>query len=142
MTKIEQFFVRYEEGANSFDPDVICSQYTSEFMGGGPEGVVCGKNDQTLRHAIAERHAFFQKIGFKHARILKVEETPIDDRYTMAEVHWHMTFEKKPGHRLDFEFSLTYFLFDSGTGPRVAFWISHEDEQKVMQEAGLLPNAA
>lgn len=35
------------------------------------------------------------------------------------------------------------FLFDpgSGTGPKVAFYISHEDEQQVMREAGLLPDA-
>ena len=109
-------------------------------MAGGPNGVSCGKNDESLRQAIAQRHAFFQEIGFKHARVLNVEETQIDDHYTMAKVHWHMTFENQPGHLLDFKFFVTYFLFDSGAGPRVAFWISHEDEQKVMQEAGLIPS--
>jgi hypothetical protein len=56
MAKIEEFFARYEEaansfGANSFDPDLVCSQHTTEFMGGGPDGVACGRNDQTLRGA-------------------------------------------------------------------------------------------
>ena len=139
MTTIERFFARYEEGANSFDPDLVCSQYTTEFMGGGPGGVVCGRNDQSLRQAFVQRKAFFKEIGFKRARILHIEKTSLDDRYTMAKVHWHMTFEKQPGHPLDFKFFITYFLFDSGSGPKVVFWISHEDEQKVMQEAGLIP---
>src|SRR5262245_41496377 len=108
-------------------------------MGAGPTGVMCGRNDEGLREAIVQRRAFFQQIGFKRARILSVEETPLDDRYTMAKVHWHMTFEKQTGHALDFKFFLTYFLFDAGSGPRVAFWISHEDERKTMQDAGLIP---
>lgn len=140
MTKIEQFFARYEEGANSFDPDVVCAQYTAEFLGGGPSGVTCGRNDQSLRLAIVQRQAFFQKIGFKRAKILRVEETALDARYTMAKIHWHMAFEKQPGRQLDFEFFITYFLFDSGDGLKVAFWISHDDEQKVMRDAGLIPS--
>jgi hypothetical protein len=142
VTKIEHFFARYEEGANSFDPDLVCSQYTAEFMGAGPNGVMCGRNDEGLRKATVQRHTFFQQIGFKRAKILSVEETPLDDRYTMAKVHWHMTVEKQIGHELDFKFFLTYFLFDAGFGPRVAFWISHDDEQKIMQDAGLIPAEA
>ena len=142
MTKTEQFFARYEEGANSLDPDLVCPLYTEEFMGGGPGGVACGRNDQSLRQAMVQRRAFFREIGFRHARVLHVEETPLDDRYTMAKVHWHMTFEKQPGNPLDFRFFITYFLFDPGSGPKVAFWISHEDERKVMQEAGLIPGEA
>lgn len=56
---------------------------------------------------------------------------PLDDWYTMAKVHWHMTFEKQPGHPLNFKFFITYFLYDPGTGPKVADWISHDDEQRV-----------
>jgi hypothetical protein len=62
-----------------------------------------------------------------------------DERYTMAKVHWRMVFEKDPGKPLDFKFFITYFLFDQGSGPKVAFYISHDDEQKVMREAGLIP---
>ncbi len=138
MAKIEEFFARYEEGANSFDPDLMSSLYTAEFMAGDPNGVSCGRNDQALRDAFIQRKAFFQKIGFQRARILQVEATPLDERYTMAKVHWHLIFEKQPGHPLDFLFFITYFLHDSGTGPKAAFWISHDDEQKVMRDAGLI----
>lgn len=139
MNKIEAFFAQYEDGANSFDPDLVCSQYTAEFLGAGPTGVACGRNDEALRTAIAQRKLFFQQIGFRRARVLHVEATPLDEHYTMARVHWQMTFEKQPGHPLDFRFFITYFLYDTGAGPKVAFWISHEDEQAVMREAGLMP---
>lgn len=140
MAKIEEFFALYEEWANSFDPDLGSSLYTAEFMAGDPNGVSCGRNDQALRDAFIRRRDFFQKIGFKCAKVLHVEATPLDEKYTMAKVHWHMAFEKQSGHPLDFEFFMTYFLFDPGTGPKAAFWISHDDEQRVMREAGLVPS--
>ena len=142
MATVEQFFSRYEEGANSFDPELMASLYTAEFMAGGPAGVSCGRNDQALRHAFIGRKEFFEGIGFKRAKILDLQATPLDEKYTMAKVHWHMTFEKHPGHPLDFKFYITYFLYDSGTGPKAAFWISHDDERKVMREAGLIPSGA
>lgn len=142
MAKIEEFFARYEEGANSFDPDLMTSLYTAEFMAGDPDGVSCGRNDQALRDAFIQRKEFFRKIGFKRAKILHVAATPLDEKYTMAKVHWHMTFEKQPGHPLDFRFFITYFLHDPGTGPKAAFWISHDDEQRVMKEAGLVASEA
>ena len=140
MAKIEEFFARYEKGANSFDPDLMSSLYTAEFMAGDSNGVSCGRNDQTLRDAFIQRKEFFQQIGFKRANILHLEATPLDEKYMMAKVHWHMTFEKKLGHPLDFKFFITYFLYDSGSGPKVAFWISHDDEQQVMREAWLIPS--
>jgi hypothetical protein len=142
VTKIDDFFARYEEGANSFDPDLLCSQYTTEFMAAGPNGVACGRNDQELSKAFVRRHELFRQIGFRRAKILHVHAMPLDDHYTMAKVHWHLTFEKQPHHPLDFKFFITYFLYDPGTGPKVAFWISHEDEQRVMREAGLIPSGA
>jgi hypothetical protein len=138
MTKIEKFFERYEEGANSFDPDLVTSQFTDTFLGGDPNQVMAFENDEKFRQAIVEREKMFRKIGFQSAKVLDVEETQLDERYTMAKVHWKMVFEKEPGKPQEFLFFITYFLFNPGTGPKVAFYISHDDEQKVMQEAGLI----
>jgi hypothetical protein len=137
MTTVAEFFARYEEGANSFDPDLMASLYTAEFMAGDPNGVLCGRNDQALRESFIKRKEFFQRIGFSRAKILNVEATALDANYTMAKVHWQMTFEKN-GKPMDFKFFITYFLYDQGTGPKAAFWISHDDERRVMREAGLI----
>jgi hypothetical protein len=138
VTEIERFFARYEEAANSFDPDVVSAAFTSSFMGGDPNGVACIQNDEGFRRAVSDRRAFFAEIGFRSAEVLSVVATSLDERYTMAKVHWHMVFERPPGPPLDFRFFITYFLFDAGRGPKVVFYISHEDEQQVMREAGLI----
>jgi hypothetical protein len=138
VTKIEAFFEQYEKGANNFDPYLVVSQFTETFMGADPNGVACIANDEKFREAIPQRAEFFKRIGFRSAKVLGLVETPLDERYTMAKVHWEMVFEKDQGEPQDFRFYITYFLFDSGSGPKVAFYISHDDEQKVMRDSGLI----
>ena len=118
MKKVQDFFTRYEEGANTFDPELMGSLYMAEFMAGDPNGVSCGKNDESLKASFVKRKIFFGQIGFRQAKVLSVDATPLDQQYTMAKVHWQMTFEKESGHPLHFKFFITYFLFDSGAGPR------------------------
>jgi hypothetical protein len=72
MTTVAEFFARYGKGANSFDPDLMASLYTAEFMAGNPNGVLCGGNDQALREAFQKRKEFFQRIGFSRAKILSM----------------------------------------------------------------------
>ena len=141
MTRIEQFFARYEKGANNFDPALIRSQFAQCFMMADPNGAQCGQNDERFAAAIPQRQALFRQIGFQSARVLDIDETPLDGNYTMAKVHWHLVFDKD-GKLLDFRFYCTYILYDAGGGPKVVFYLSHEDEQKVMGEAGLLPAEA
>ena len=80
MASIEEFFDRYLEGANSLDPDLMSSLYTAEFLAGDPNGVSCGRNDKALRDAFIRRKEFFRQIGFKSAKILHVDATPLDEK--------------------------------------------------------------
>jgi len=139
MGKLDRFFARYEEGANTFDTKLISSQYAECFLAGDPNGTVCIRNDAAFHKAIPERRDFFRQIGFKSAKVLGVQETALDERYTMAKLHWEMVFEKEPGQPLEFRFYISYFVFDDGSGPKVVSYISHDDEQKTMRDAGLLP---
>lgn len=138
MSEIDAFFARYEQSTNSFDPELVATLYTDPVMGGDPNGVA-SMSVAAMRQAVPARHDFMQQIGFRFAKVLDVAATPLDARYTMAKVHWHLRFEKTPGQPQDFRFHITYFLFDPGSGPKVAFYISHEDERQVMRAAGLLP---
>ena len=139
MNKIRKFFAAYEESVNSFNPDLVSAQFVTSFMGADPNGVACYQNDESLRQAVLQRRDFFTQLGYKFAEILSVADTPIDETYTMAKVHWRMIFEKVKGQPQEFKFFVTYFLYDSPDGLRIVFYIAREDEEKVLREAGLLP---
>ena len=134
MNKIRKFFVGYEHGVNSFDADLISAQFPEAFMGADPSGVFCHRNDTSLRESVAQRRDMYERMGFKFAEILNIAETPIDEHYTMAKVHWRLVFEKVKGQPQEFKFVITYFLYDSPEGLRIVFFIAREDEQKVLRD--------
>lgn len=139
MKGLDEFFTSYEEGANSFDADLLASQYTGCFIAAAPKGTVCVSNDAKWKEAAAERKRLFQSLGFRFAKILGKEVTRIDHAYAMVEVHWHLRFDNPSSRQADFKFSSTYFVCTADGVPKVCFYISHEDEEEVMKEAGLVP---
>ncbi len=58
--------------------------------------------------------------------------------YSMVKTHWGVTF-KKTGSKL-IEFDVTHFIQNIGPEPKIIMFIAHQDEQKSMQELGLLSN--
>lgn len=142
MKEIDEFVARYEEGANRFDADLLASLYTDCFIVAGPKGTACVTNDAQWKEAANERKRLFESLGFRFAKILRKQVARIDDTYTMVEVHWHLRFDNPAARQADFRFSNTYFLGMADGAPKVCFYISHEDEEDVMREAGLVPMRA
>jgi len=138
--RIRRFFAGYEEGANSFDPERVASEYAEQFMLADPNGVVVRANDDQWRAGAVQAREFFSSIGFKAAKILSLEATALDERYWLVKVHWSMRFEPEPGQPITHEFDYTYVLFDRDDDLRVVLAISHEDEQQAMRDLGLVPS--
>ncbi len=70
------------------------------------------------------------------AKILSMDETQINNEYSMVKVHWGVTF-KKTGNKL-IEFDVTYFIQKTGPEPKIIMFIAHQDEERAMKELGLL----
>lgn len=139
MKEIDDFFAKYEKSANNFDPDLLASLYTDSFMSADPNRTACVQNDMKWKEAATKREQLFKDLGFKFAKIIDKSVTQIDDNYSMVKVHWPMNFENPSTTRSDFKFFITNFVCAVGGALKVCFNISHEDEQKVMREAGLVP---
>ena len=136
---VKSFFEDFERGSNTFERDLLASQFSDPFMAADPHGgIQVVKRDDFLA-GIAKRQAFFQTIGFQFVTILPFDETRLDDHYVMVKAHAHMRFEKKPGQLVDTENDSTYILFIKDDLPRVVFNLTHEDLMKIMREHGLLP---
>lgn len=135
---IQRFFEQYEKGANTFDPDLVTSQFANDFLDAGPKGVFHGRNDEEFRRVIPERKEFMAGIGFQKAEIISLDETILNDFYSMVNVGWRMTFTGDGGAPKVAEFEILYFLFVQNEDPKVVMYISHDDEQETMEEMGLL----
>jgi hypothetical protein len=137
--RIRQWFLDYAEAASTFDAERVSQHYTDCYVEAGPKGATCVKNDDDYRTAVSKRRGFFEGLGFKFAKIVSLDDTPLDDNYSMVKVHWQMRFEPAAGHPIDAEFDNTYFVYHKDDNPKVVCYISHQDEETMMRELGLLP---
>ena len=134
---IKKFFEGVEKASNTLDLDLIGSQFADQFIFADPNGTRVIEKQKFLP-ALPKRQEFFKSLGHQSTKILSLEETPIDKRYTMVKAHFLMTFEKTSGQITEARIDSTYILFMNGDSPRIVMQIEHEDLQQAMQARGLL----
>jgi hypothetical protein len=136
--RIREFFLQYQEGANTFDPELVTSQFTPEFMDAGPRGVMTFQNDERFAQAVREREPFMRGIGFRDAKVLEIEPTTLSDTYSLVRVRWSMWFAPDGRDDLVAEFLIDYLVFITDDAIKVAAYISHDDEEETMRRYGLI----
>lgn len=136
---IKTFFEGFERASNTFDQDLLASQFSDPFMAADPHGKVQVVKREDFFTGIAKRQAFFHSIGFQYVNIVPLEETRLDSHYVMVKAYTSMRFEKFPGQPVDIGNDTVYILFIRDGLPEIVFNLTHEDLMKVMQEHGLLP---
>ncbi len=132
---IGRLFAEYEKAFAALDLSKSAEFFADTFISAGPRGVIAQSKAEFMKlaHQAAD---FYKTVGQTSARILSSEEVPISNEYSMVKVHWGVTF-KKTRDRL-IEFDVTYFVQKIGNEPKIIMFIAHQDEQKAMEELGLI----
>ena len=133
---IKKLFAEYEAAFAALDVKKQVGYFADTFISAGPGGAITRNKAEFLKMA-DNAAAFYRSVGQTSARILRIEEVPISSEYSMVKTHWGVTF-KKTGDRL-IEFDVTYFVMKTGPEPRIIMFVAHQDEQKAMEDLGLLP---
>jgi hypothetical protein len=133
---VRKLFVEYEKAFDALDFSKSAEFFADSFISAGPRGVIAQSKAEFLKlaHQAAD---FYRSVGQTSARILSMDETSISNEYSMVKVHWGVTF-RKTGDKM-IEFDVTYFVQKTGNEPKIIMFIAHQDEQKAMQELGLMP---
>lgn len=135
--KLKVFFEGVEKASNTLDLSVIDTQFADQFIFADPNGTRVIEKQKFLA-ALPQRQEFFKSIGHQSTKVLSLEETPIDDQYTMVKAHFLMKFRKMSGELKEANIASTYILFMKGDSPRITMQIEHEDLQQAMKDRGLL----
>ena len=135
---VKKFFEDFEQASNTFEGDLLASQFSDPFMAANPDGNIQVVKKDDFIAGIAKRQTFFQSKGFQFVKILSLEETRLYDHYVMVKVYVQMRFEKNPGQPIDWQDYSTYILFVKDNSARIVFYLTHEDLLKAMQKLGLL----
>ena len=132
---IRKMFAEYEKAFAALDIQKNTEIFADTFISAGPRGAIAQSRAEFVKmaHQAAD---FYKSVGQTSARILAMDEVPISNEYSMVKVHWGVTF-KKTGDKL-IEFDVTYFVQKIAPEPKIIMFIAHQDEQKAMQELGLI----
>jgi hypothetical protein len=148
--QIEKFFQAYADRFKpalveppQVDVDGTVASFAECFVEASPVGIICGQNDDSFRKQIPKGLAFYRSIGTKAMLIDALEITPLDDFHWMAKIHWKAHYQKSGTNDPEktIEFNVIYFVQAVEDTPKIFAYIAG-DEQKVMQEHGLIPDEA
>jgi hypothetical protein len=133
--KIERLFADYEKAFTELDLKKTATFFSDTFISAGPKGTISASKKNFLEKA--EKAAqFYRSIGQTSAKVLSILETPVSDQYTLAKVHWGVTFEKTGSEVI--EFDVSYLVQETSTDPKILLFIAHQDEEEAMKKLGLL----
>jgi len=135
--RIKKFFEGVEQAGNVLDLKLIDSQFADQFIFADPSGTRVVEKQKFLAF-LPQRQEFFKSIGHQSTKVLSLDETKLDDQYTMVKAHFLMTFQKQTGQTMEAKVDSTYFLFTKGDTPKIVMHMEHEDLKDAMQTRGLL----
>ena len=135
--RIRKFFEGVEQSSNTLDLDLIDSQFADQCIFADPNGTRVVEKQKFLAF-LPQRRDFFKSLGHQSTKVLSLDETQLDDQYTMVKAHFLMQFKKASGQIVDAKVDSTYFLFMKGDLPKIVMHMEHEDLKEAMQARGLL----
>lgn len=134
--RIRDFFQLYEQANAEFDVPKIAALYGDVFMFGGPQGVQAVKKDDFVK-ILPKRKEFFRAAGLTSSRVVSVEGSALDSKYTMAKVAWKMRIERTGATSVEIDAFTAYVLSEDGDSLKIVFQIDHQDLATKLRELGL-----
>ena len=142
---LEAFFDQYEARFNDalkgspVDIEGTTAAFADTFLEASPKGIVCGHNDDNFRDAIPKGYDFYRSIGTRRMHIVWRNITPLDDYHALVKIHWQALYGKSDGDEEKIDFDVIYFVQMLEATPKIFAYITG-DEQKVLQDHGLIPD--
>lgn len=116
----------------------LAGRFSPQFIAAGPDGVQTGKQGAAFRRQLEKAYRFYRQIGTKKMTAKRVETTKIDERHSVAKVHYCADYEKPDGSPLKLEFEVTYFMDISTVKPKIFGFVAG-DEMGLYRQHGLIP---
>lgn len=134
---LARFLQTYETNTSSGDIPALLAQFADPFMAATPTGVQC-LHAAEFAVALPWRLKLFAGLGAQPSKLISCEETRLDDRFTMAETRWQMTFIRE-GRPAQQALADSLFIIDTaGDAPKIILYIAHQDLVAVLREKGVL----
>ena len=139
-TPMESFFRTFEQLSAESNAADHAGLYASSFLLAGPSGSQLVRAAD-LQQAIPKRKDLFKTLGCTSTHLATLQETSLDDRYSLVRTEWHWRFERSSGV-VEFTLPSSYVIERASDHWQIVAYIPHADIMAELRRRGLLAPGA
>ena len=136
-TPMESFFRTFEQLSAESKAAELASLYAPSFLLAGPSGSQLVRAAD-LQQAIAKRKDLFKTLGCTSTHLATLQETSLDDRYSLVRTEWHWRFEQSFQALVEFTLPSSYVIERSPNRWQIVAYIPHADIMAELRRRGWL----
>lgn len=127
-TPAARFFAAYERNIAESNIDGLVAQFAESYINGGPHGCQL-LHSADLAAGLPRRRQLLNSLGCGPSRLVSLTETPLGDRFVLAQTRWQFAVEGAEDPVL----VDSSFLLDIAEPARILIYISHHDLVAVLK---------
>jgi hypothetical protein len=140
-TPMESFFRTFEQLSAESNAADLAGLYAPSFLLAGPSGSQLVRAVD-LQQAIPKRKDLFKTLGCTSTHLATLEETVLDDRYSLVRTEWRWRFERSGEARVEFTLPASYVIERSPDRWQIVAYIPHADIMAELRLRGLMAPGA
>ena len=140
-TPMEAFFKTFEQLSAESNAADLAGLYAPSFLLAGPSGSQLVRAAD-LQQAISKRKDLFKTLGCTSTHLETLQETSLDDRYSLVRTEWHWRFERSSEALVEFTLPSSYVIERSPDRWQIVAYIPHADIMAELRRRGLLAPGA
>ena len=134
---IEHFFKSLEDQTAMGNIPAVAEHFSETFLAVGPSGAKVARRS-AFAQGLPERKQMFDKLGARAPRLVSLEITALDARYTFARSRWLLIFARD-GQEPQEVFADSTYIVDTGAEPfKIILYLTSQDLPPVLKERGIL----
>ena len=139
-TSMESFFRTFEQLSAESNAAGLAALYAPSFLLAGPGGSQLVRAAD-LEQAIPKRKDLFKTLGCTSTHLATLQETVLDDRYSLVRAEWHWRFERS-SEVVEFTLPSSYVIERAPDHWQIVAYIPHADIMAELRRRGLLAPGA
>ena len=140
-TPMESFFRTFEQLSADSNAAELAGLYAPSFLLAGPSGSQLVRAGD-LQQAIPKRKDLFKTLGCTSTHLATLQETSLDDRYSLVRTEWQWRFERSPDALVEFTLPSSYVVERSPDRWQIVAYIPHADIMAELRGRGILASGA
>jgi ketosteroid isomerase-like protein len=135
---VQEFFDQYVRSRSAMDIDHIASQYAESCMFAAHDGPRVAEK-QAILEGFPKALELLKTVGHTSTKLASLDETRVDEHYTMVRAQFVWRFEKAAAPPIDVTVDSTFILYIKDGVPTIVFHHEREDFWQALRTRGVLP---